>query len=38
MSFKIDHFDKKILTILQKDGRISNVELAEVVHLSLIHI
>ena len=34
MSLNIDHFDKKILSILQKDGRISNVELAEAVHLS----
>ena len=30
----IDIFDKKLLTILQNNGRISNVELAEVVNLS----
>ena len=30
----IDIFDKKLLSILQNNGRISNVELAEVVNLS----
>ncbi|MEC9415903.1 MAG: Lrp/AsnC family transcriptional regulator [Pseudomonadota bacterium] len=30
----IDNFDKKLLATLQKDGRISNVELAEAVNLS----
>ncbi|MDP6190587.1 MAG: Lrp/AsnC family transcriptional regulator [Gammaproteobacteria bacterium] len=29
-----DNFDKKLLSTLQKDGRISNVELAESVNLS----
>ncbi|HJL92587.1 MAG TPA: Lrp/AsnC family transcriptional regulator, partial [Woeseiaceae bacterium] len=29
-----DNFDKKLLSSLQKDGRISNVELAESVNLS----
>ena len=31
---KLDKIDIKILCELQKNGRISNVELAEVVHLS----
>ena len=31
---KLDNFDKKLLSALQKDGRISNVELAETVNLS----
>ena len=30
----LDRFDKKILTALQRDGRISNVELAGIVNLS----
>ena len=30
----IDIFDKKLLSILQNNGRISNVELAEAVNLS----
>ena len=30
----LDNFDKKLLSALQKDGRISNVELAEAVNLS----
>src|ERR1041385_8687444 len=30
----IDKIDAKILRVLQKDGRISNLKLAEVVHLS----
>ena len=34
MPIKIDNFDKQILSILQRDGRISNVELADAVHLS----
>jgi len=34
MPLKIDNFDKQILSILQRDGRISNVELADAVHLS----
>jgi len=31
---KPDNFDRSILTALQKDGRISNVDLAELVNLS----
>ncbi len=31
---KLDNFDRSILTALQKDGRISNVDLAELVNLS----
>jgi DNA-binding Lrp family transcriptional regulator len=31
---KLDNFDKKLLSALQKDGRISNVELAEAINLS----
>jgi DNA-binding Lrp family transcriptional regulator len=31
---KLDNFDRSILTALQKDGRISNVDLAERVNLS----
>ena len=31
---KLDNFDRSILTALQKDGRISNVDLAEKVNLS----
>jgi len=30
----MDHFDKKLLSILQANGRISNVELSEAVNLS----
>ena len=30
----MDHFDKKLLSILQTNGRISNVELSEAVNLS----
>ena len=30
----MDHFDKKLLSILQNNGRISNVELSEAVNLS----
>jgi DNA-binding Lrp family transcriptional regulator len=30
----LDNFDKKLLSALQKDGRISNVELAEAINLS----
>ena len=30
----MDHFDKKLLSILQTSGRISNVELSEAVNLS----
>ena len=30
----MDHFDKKLLSILQSNGRISNVELSEAVNLS----
>lgn len=30
----LDNFDKQLLSTLQKDGRISNVELAEAVNLS----
>lgn len=30
----LDNFDKQLLSTLQKDGRISNVELAETVNLS----
>jgi len=30
----MDHFDKKLLSILQTNGRISNVELSETVNLS----
>jgi len=31
---KIDNTDTQILTYLQNDGRLSNVELAEQIHLS----
>ncbi len=31
---KLDKIDRKILRLLQSDGRISNVKLAEMVHLS----
>jgi DNA-binding Lrp family transcriptional regulator len=31
---KLDNFNRSILTALQKDGRISNVDLAELVNLS----
>jgi Lrp/AsnC family transcriptional regulator, leucine-responsive regulatory protein len=31
---KLDNFDRSILAALQKDGRISNVDLAELVNLS----
>ena len=31
---KLDKIDRKILQLLQKDGRISNVKLADMIHLS----
>lgn len=31
---KLDRIDRKILKLLQNDGRISNVKLAEMIHLS----
>lgn len=31
---KLDRIDRKILNLLQEDGRISNVKLAEMIHLS----
>ncbi|MGB1110679.1 MAG: Lrp/AsnC family transcriptional regulator, partial [Gammaproteobacteria bacterium] len=31
---KLDSYDLKILSVLQRDGRISKVKLAEAVHLS----
>ncbi len=31
---KLDRIDRKILKLLQEDGRISNVKLAEMIHLS----
>lgn len=34
MSFELDRYDRMILTILQKQGRISNQELAEAINLS----
>lgn len=34
MSDEIDATDRRILTILQKDGRVTNAELSERVHLS----
>lgn len=34
MDFKLDHIDRKILDILQRDGAISNVQLAAKVNLS----
>jgi DNA-binding Lrp family transcriptional regulator len=34
MPMKLDRIDLKILSELQKNGRVSNVELAELVHLS----
>ena len=30
----VDHVDRAILTMLQQDGRMANVDLAEAVHLS----
>jgi Lrp/AsnC family leucine-responsive transcriptional regulator len=34
MRTEIDRLDRRILHILQSDGRISNLKLAEAVHLS----
>lgn len=34
MNIKLDDIDKKILRLMQSNGRITNLELAELVHLS----